>query len=63
MMVQREKVSLVKSIRFLGLHLKSNLDWEDDINAIIRKCKNLIKIVKCVKHIWWGVDPTILMRL
>jgi hypothetical protein len=37
----------VKSIAFLGLHLKSNLDWEDEINAIVRKCKNLMKIVSC----------------
>jgi hypothetical protein len=40
--VQGEKASLVKSIQLLGLHLKSNLDWEDEINAIVRKCENLI---------------------
>jgi hypothetical protein len=48
-------------IQFLGLHLKSNLDWEDEINAIVRKCKNPIIIVNCVKHTWWGVDPIILI--
>jgi hypothetical protein len=37
-MVQREKVSSFKSIKFLGLHLKSTLDWEDEINSIARKC-------------------------
>jgi hypothetical protein len=33
--VQGENVSSVKSIKSLGLHLKSNLDWEDEINAIV----------------------------
>jgi hypothetical protein len=33
-MVQGEKVSSVKSIKFLDLHLKSNLDWEDEINGL-----------------------------
>jgi hypothetical protein len=35
--VQGEKVNSVKSIKSLGLQLKSNLDWEDEINAIVRK--------------------------
>jgi hypothetical protein len=28
---------------FLGLHFKSDLDWEDEIKAIVRKCENPIK--------------------
>jgi hypothetical protein len=35
--VQGKNVSSVKSIIFVGLHLKSNPDWEDKINAIVRK--------------------------
>jgi hypothetical protein len=62
-MVEGEKVSSVKSFKFSGLHFKSNLDWEDEINAIVRKRENVIKIVNCVKHTWWGADPVILMRL
>jgi hypothetical protein len=61
--VQGEKVSSDKSITFLGLHLKSNLDWEDEINAIVRKCENPMKIVNCVKHTQWGGDLVILVRL
>jgi hypothetical protein len=61
--VQGVKVSSVNSIKFLGLHLKFNLDWEDKINAVVRKCENPMKIVNCVKHIWWGADPVILMRI
>jgi hypothetical protein len=45
------------------MHLKSTLDWEDEINAIVRKCENLIKIVNCMKHTWWGAHPVNLMRL
>jgi hypothetical protein len=63
MTVQGEKVSSVKSLKFLGLHLTSNLDWEDEINAIVSKCENTMKIVKCVKNTWWGADPVMLMRL
>jgi hypothetical protein len=62
-MVQEEKVFSVKSIKFLAVRLKSNLDWEDEINEIVRKCENPMKIVNCVKHIWWGADPVILLRL
>jgi hypothetical protein len=40
-----------KSIKFLSLHLKFNLNWKDKINAIIRMCETPIKIVNCVKHI------------
>jgi hypothetical protein len=47
---QGEKVTSVKSIKFLGLHLKSNVDWEDEINAIVRKYENPVKIINCVKH-------------
>jgi hypothetical protein len=62
--VQGDKVSFsVKSIKFFGLHFKSNLDWEDEINAIVRKCEKPIKIVKCVKYPWWAADPVILVRL
>jgi hypothetical protein len=39
--VQGEKVSLVKSIKFISLQLNSTLDWEDEINAIVKKCENL----------------------
>jgi hypothetical protein len=52
-MVQGEKVSSVKSIEFSGMHLKYNLDWEDEINAIVRKCENSMKILNCVMHTWW----------
>jgi hypothetical protein len=61
-MVKGEKVSSVKSIIFLGLHLKSNLDWEDDIKAIVGKCETRLKSWT-VKHTWWGADPVILMWL
>jgi hypothetical protein len=33
----RSRHKTVKLIQFLGLHLKSNLDWEDEIKAIVRK--------------------------
>jgi hypothetical protein len=61
--VKGKKVSLVKSIKFLSMHFKSNLDWEDEINAIVRKCETSMKIVNCVKQTWWGTNPEILMRL
>jgi hypothetical protein len=48
------------------LHLKSNLDWGDEIHALVRKCENPIKIVNCMKRMkytWWGANPVILTRL
>jgi hypothetical protein len=48
--VQEEKVSSVNSIKFLCLYLKYNLDWQDEIKAIVRKCENQMKIVNCGKH-------------
>jgi hypothetical protein len=61
--VQKEKVSSIKSIKLLDMHIKSNLHWEDEINAIVRKCEPPVKIVNLVKHTWQGADPLILMRL
>jgi hypothetical protein len=61
--VQGEKVSSVKSIKYLDLRLKSNLNWESELNAVVRKCENPMEIVNCVKHTWWVADPVILMRL
>jgi hypothetical protein len=42
--VQGEKIYSVKYeyIEFVGLHLKSNLSSEDEINAVVRK--------------WWKTD-------
>jgi hypothetical protein len=37
--VEGQKVTSVKSIKFLGLRLKCNLDWEDEFTAIVRKCE------------------------
>jgi hypothetical protein len=56
-MVQGEKVPSVKLIKFLGLDLKSNLDWEDEINAIVGRCENTMKIENCVRPTWWGATP------
>jgi hypothetical protein len=44
-MAQGEKVSSVKAIEFIGPHLKSNVDREDEINAVVRKYGNPMKIV------------------
>jgi hypothetical protein len=52
-----------RGITFLGLHLKSNIYWEVEINAIVKKCENPMKIVNSVKHTMWGADPVILVRL
>jgi hypothetical protein len=46
--------------KIFGSTLTSNLDREDEINAIVRKCKNLMKTVNSVKHTWCGVDAVIL---
>jgi hypothetical protein len=48
--LQREKVSSAKSVKYVGLHLKSYLDWKDGINAIGRKCEIPMKTIHCVKH-------------
>lgn len=50
-------------LRFLGLQLQSNLNWSLQINNVIAKCQNPLKILGCLRHTWWGADPTLLMRL
>jgi hypothetical protein len=60
--VQGEKFPSVKSVKFVDLHLKSNLDWEDEIIAIIRKCENPMKIVNCVKDSWCVSGPRIFIE-
>jgi hypothetical protein len=62
-MVQGEKVSSVKSIKFVSLQLNSTLDCENEINAIVKKCENLDAFHDlCEAHLV-EVHPVILLRL
>jgi hypothetical protein len=51
-------------VKFLGLHIATNLNWEKQIESISKKCENPLKILNCIKNTWWwGADPVILLRL
>jgi hypothetical protein len=43
----------------LNTFLKPNLDWEDEVNAIVGKCENPMNILNCVKNTCWAADSLI----
>lgn len=50
-------------VTFLGIKLNSALTWGPQIQATMLKCLTPIKIIKCLRHTWWGADPTLLIDL
>jgi len=47
-------------VRFLGLFLSSNLNWQHQISHVWKTCQCLLKILSCLRHTWWGADPRLL---
>lgn len=44
-------------VRFLGLFLSSNLNWQHQISHVWKTCQCPLKILSCLRHTWWGADP------
>nr|XP_012231351.1 PREDICTED: uncharacterized protein LOC105677355 [Linepithema humile] len=40
--------------RFLGLVFQANLGWDAQIKKIKESCQTPLKIINCIRHVWWG---------
>lgn len=52
-----------KSARFLGITFDFDLQFNDHINNIHKKCFQAMNIIKFVRGTWWGADPLTLLIL
>lgn len=52
-------------VKFLGLyfHRIFSLKWDQQVEAIVKRCQNPLKILSCLGHTWWGASPALLTRL
>ena len=51
------------NVKFLGLILDRNLSWRPHIKNLEIKCNAAVRIIKCLRGIWWGADPNILLTI
>lgn len=51
------------NVIFLGMKLNSALAWGPQIQSTLVKCLTPIKIINCLRGIWWGADPILLINL
>ncbi|XP_043262640.1 uncharacterized protein LOC122403273 [Colletes gigas] len=61
--LQGNKINTVQTIRYLGLTLDKKLSWKPHINAVIQKCKNILKVMRYLSHTIWGADREILLKM
>lgn len=62
-MVNGVRVHSSSSVRFLGINFHSSLKWHDQVQRISAACVNPMKIISCLRHTWWGADPSLLIRI
>ena len=46
------------SFRFLGMTFDSRLTWREHVKGIVRKCKGVLNIMRCLAGLKWGADFT-----
>lgn len=51
------------SVKFLGVYLQSNLTWGKQIRHIQTGCQIPLRIIKYLRHTWWGADPRLLISI
>ena len=53
-----------KNFKFLGLHFDSpRLNWDTQINELIKNCNNRLNLLKAVSAKTWGADRETLLHL
>ncbi|XP_018399565.1 PREDICTED: RNA-directed DNA polymerase from mobile element jockey-like [Cyphomyrmex costatus] len=50
-------------VKFLGMVLDKQLNWNLHIKYIIQKCDVPIRILCCIRRTWWGADPCTMLVL
>ena len=61
--VDGNNISLVKTVKYLGLTMDFNLTWNDHAKNIIGKATKMLNILKALRGTWWGGHPKILLTI
>lgn len=51
------------SEKYLGIQFDSQLNWKGHINSLVHRCQMPLNIIKSVAYVWWGADPTCLLKI
>ena len=55
-------LTVVKSVKFLGLHWDPQLSWNIHINKLIASCNQSLNLLRTLSSAKWGADHHILLQ-
>lgn len=61
--INGKKITFEKVVKFLGVYFEADLKCNHQVKAIRQKCIKPMAIISCIRTIWMGADPVILLRL
>ena len=59
----RIEIEFPPSVKFLGMHFDSSLNWKFHIRKLKTKCTKRLAILKNLSHLTWGADRHTLIQL
>ena len=61
--LNKTRIDVVTEFKFLGVIFDTKLTFLPHINALKKKCKKALNLLKVVAHSDWGADRKVLLRL
>uniref|UniRef100_A0ABD2WYE8 Reverse transcriptase domain-containing protein n=1 Tax=Trichogramma kaykai TaxID=54128 RepID=A0ABD2WYE8_9HYME len=61
--INNNKLKPKNNVKFLGIHLDKNLNWSHHIKKTKESCLKALNIIKCLRGVYWGADPSTLLML
>lgn len=52
-----------KTVKYLGIHINSRLNWSKQIDYTVAKCQKSTNILKALTTTWWGGHPDTLLNI
>ena len=54
--LQGQPIPFQDSVKFLGLHFDSRINWKTHINELLLRCRKKINVLKYLRGSSWGAD-------
>ena len=61
--LQGQPIPFQNSVKFLGLHFDSRLNWKTHINELLIRCRKKINVLKYLRGTSWGADRKSLLMV
>jgi len=58
-----QKIEQVRVFRFLGVWLDDKLTWNEQIQRIVKKCKTILNVMRCLTGSEWGASRAAIKNL